>query len=81
MSNRMRGVNPRTNLKAVVNTRRGLKGATTLPKAYLAAGVATMLGVVGYATVYLPFYSEAGIKRREEVRQQKTATRDAFDNC
>ena len=42
MSNRMRGVNPRTNLKAVVNTRRGLKGATTLPKAYLAAGVATM---------------------------------------
>ena len=39
--------------------------------------IATMLGVVGYATVYLPFYSEAGIKRREEVRQQKTATRDA----
>ena len=43
----------------------------------IVAGVATMLGVVGYATVYLPFYSEAGIKRREQVREQKTATRDA----
>ena len=64
MSNRMRGVNPRTNLKAVVNTRRGLKGATTLPKAYLAAGVATM-----GAMTYLVLRDGSSGARKEQQQQ------------
>ena len=60
----MRGVNPRTNLKAVVNTRRGLKGATTLPKAYLAAGVATM-----GAMTYLVLRDGSSGARKEQQQQ------------
>jgi hypothetical protein len=52
-------------------------GNSGIVKAGIAAGVTIMLSTVGYATVYLPFYSEAGIARREEVRQQRTETREA----
>jgi hypothetical protein len=49
----------------------------TAAKVGIVAGVTFMLSVVGYTTVYLPFYSDAGIKRREEVRLKKIESREA----